>query len=68
MAAEDWRTVKALARELAHVPISEPQVRWWIFNAESNGLAGALIRRQGRIFIDKPAFERWLVTGQARPS
>lgn len=38
------------------------QVRWWIFNAESNGLsdAGAIVRMPRRVFIDADRFFDWL--------
>jgi hypothetical protein len=65
MAVENLRTVKALAGELAHVPLTESALRWYIFKAEENGLAGALVKRGGRVFVDKPAFERWMFTGSA---
>lgn len=39
---------------------SEATIRWWIFNAETNGFNRCLIRIGGRIFIDRNAFEAWL--------
>lgn len=65
MAVDNIRTVKTLAGELRHVPISEASLRWQILHAEENGLAPALIRRAGRVFVDKQAYERWLFTGSA---
>lgn len=65
-AITNLRTVKALAEELRHVPISEGALRYYIFKADENGLAPALVRRAGRVFIDRPAFERWMFTGSAK--
>jgi hypothetical protein len=39
---------------------SEATIRWWIFNAATNGFNRCLIRIGGRIFIDRNAFEAWL--------
>jgi hypothetical protein len=39
---------------------SEATIRWWIFNAETNGFNRCLIRIGGRVFIDRSAFEAWL--------
>ena len=47
-------------------PFTSPQVRWWIFQAEQNGLqkSGALVRIGRRVYIDIDAFERWIDSQQ----
>lgn len=35
-------------------------IRGWIFNADRNGFSACIIRVQGRVLIDRQAFERWL--------
>jgi len=39
MKLEHLKTVKQLAG--AHEALTEPMIRWWIFNAESNGFKPA---------------------------
>jgi hypothetical protein len=41
--------------------LTEGQVRWWIHNADQNGLAaaGAIIRVGRCIFLDVDAMDRW---------
>ena len=39
---------------------SEATLRWWVFNAESNGLKCALLKVGGRVYIDLDQFEQWL--------
>lgn len=51
-------TVKQLAK--LNPAFSESTIRWWIFNAVSNGFNECLIRMKRRIYIDRLAFERWL--------
>lgn len=53
------RTVADFAKD---GPFTENQLRWMIFQAERNGLAGtgALIRLSRRVYIDVDAFDRWL--------
>jgi len=52
------RTVKQLAQEAPFT--TESTIRWWIYQAASNGFAAALIKIGGRIYIDKTAFNKWL--------
>jgi hypothetical protein len=56
------RNLKSVAKLASSGPFSEGQLRWWIFNAEQNGLAasGAIVRVQRRIYVDVDAFERWI--------
>lgn len=59
MAFNNLKTVQQFA---ADSPFSESQVRWWIFQAEQNGLAkaGAIKRIGRRVYIDPDAFDRWI--------
>lgn len=52
------RTVQQIADECPAITVG--QLRWWIFNAESNGLSAALVRVGGRVYIDTEAFNAWL--------
>lgn len=56
-------TVAALAKDPAN-PFTEAQLRWFIFNAATNGLDRLdAIRRVGRrVYIDVPTFHKWLGT------
>ena len=54
----DLRTVRQLAS--MNPAFSQASLRWMIFNAETNGLDRALIKRGRRVLIDVPEFERWL--------
>lgn len=51
------KTVKAFCDG---TPFSESQLRWWIFNAESNGLAPAIVRIGKRVYIDVEQFDEWV--------
>jgi hypothetical protein len=44
-------------------PFSEPQIRWWLHNAATNGMKelGVVVRVGGRrIYIDLDAFSAWI--------
>ena len=58
MNAQSALTVTQLAE--LNPAFSEATIRWWIFNAETNGFHKCLIRIGGRVFIDRHAFEVWL--------
>ncbi len=62
--AKQYRTVAQFATENT---FTEPQLRWWIFHAESNGLSeqGAIKRIGRRVYIDPEAFDRWIDSQQA---
>ena len=62
------RTLKTVAAFAADSPFTEAQVRWWIFNEQSNRLAqhGATVRLGRRVYIDPAAFERWIDAQQAQ--
>ena len=61
--ARQYRTVAQYATETV---FTEPQLRWFIFNAESNGLSkqGAIKRIGRRVYIDPEAFDRWIDSQQ----
>lgn len=61
------RNLQSVAQFCAEGPFTENQIRWWIFNAASNGLAGAeaLVRVGRRVYIDVDGFERWLTAQNA---
>jgi len=54
----ELRTVKQLASEAPFV--TESKLRWWIFHADTNGMAPALIKIGGRVYIDRTEFNKWL--------
>jgi hypothetical protein len=58
VALENLMTVKQLAA--AYPAFTEPMIRWWIFNANTNGFNVCIIRIGGRVLIDRAAFEHWL--------
>ena len=62
------RNLQSVAQFSATTPFSTDQLRWWIFNAASNGLgaAGAVIRIGRRVYIDVDAFDSWIT--QQNPS
>lgn len=43
-------------------PFTSGQLRWWIFQAEHNGLARckAIVRVGRRVYVDPQGFERWI--------
>lgn len=49
-------TVAQLAKGTIY---TEAQCRWWIFNAERNGLASAIERAGCRVLIDPDKFATW---------
>ena len=56
---KNLRTVKQLAENAAPI-ITEGKLRWWIFHAERNGFAAAIVRIGGRVYIDRNIFNQWL--------
>ena len=60
------RTVKQIVENAAPI-ITEGKMRWWIFNADKNGLGKALIRIDGRLYIDVDAFNNWLESHRDDP-
>jgi hypothetical protein len=61
---EMQRNLKSVAQFAADSPFTEAQVRWWIFNATSNGLQSAVVRIGRRVYIDVDAFAAWIEAQQ----
>ncbi|GAB2663003.1 hypothetical protein GCM10027193_16580 [Arenimonas aestuarii] len=62
----DLHTVEQFA---AKTPFSAGQLRWWIHNAETNGLAShsAIVRVGGRrVYIDPEGFDAWISSQNTR--
>lgn len=55
---ENLITVKELAGTASY--LSESTIRWWIFNADLNGLSASLVKIGGRVYIDIASFNEWL--------
>jgi hypothetical protein len=57
--ARDLKTVSQFASGSVW---TEPQLRWMLFHAVSNGLAdaGAVVRVGRRVYIDVDGFDAWL--------
>jgi len=56
------RNLQTVAQFSASGPFTQNQLRWWIFNAATNGLneSGAVVRVQRRIYIDVDRFDGWI--------
>lgn len=58
MVSDNIISVKGLAE---HIPVfTESMIRWWIFNADKNGLNKCLIKIGGRVYVDLLEFNEWL--------
>ena len=57
------RSIKELASP--NSPFSEASLRWMVFQAEQNGLGGAIVRVGRRVLIDVDAFDEWLASGRS---
>jgi len=56
------RNLQSVAAFAANTPFTQNQLRWWIFQSQSNGLAetDAIVRVQRRVYIDVDRFETWI--------
>lgn len=54
------RNLKSVTQFAADSPFTEAQLRWWIFNASTNGLQSAVVRIGRRVYIDVDAFAAWV--------
>ena len=56
------RNLKTVPNFAADGPFTEGQIRWFIFNAQSNGLAAAaaVVRVGRRVYLDVDKFETWI--------
>jgi len=59
------RTVKQLVAEAPF--LTEQMLRWYIFHAQTNGLASAIIKISNRIYIDRKAFQTWIESHRLAP-
>ena len=60
------RKLQTVAAFASGSPFTEAQVRWWIFNEKHNGMTdhGVVVRIGRRVYIDVPAFDRWVEAQQ----
>lgn len=58
------RRLRSVSQFASEHPFTEPQLRWWIFQAAHNGMsdAGAIVRLGRRVYIDADGFERWIAS------
>ncbi|MEX5514947.1 DNA-binding protein [Pseudophaeobacter sp. 1A09344] len=62
---KDLRTVKQLVIE---TPIlTEAKLRWYIFHAETNGMASSIVKISNRVYIDRVAFATWVESHRLVP-
>lgn len=62
---KELRTVKQLANE---TPIlTEAKLRWYIFHAETNGMASSIVKISSRVYIDSVAFASWVESHRLAP-
>lgn len=56
------RVLKSISQFASGTAFTEPQLRFWIFQASRNGLAdaGAVVRVGRRVYIDVDGFDAWL--------
>ena len=56
------RNLQTVAQFANGTPFTEGQIRWWIFQADNNGMADAdvVVRIGRRVYIDTDAFEQWI--------
>lgn len=62
------RTLKTVPQFADGGPFTEGQLRFWIFEAERNGLAacGGVVRVGRRVYVDVDGFERWIAAQNER--
>jgi len=63
---EDLRTVKQLVSEIPF--LTDQKLRWYIFNAETNGLLFAIVKISNRIYIDRIEFANWVESHRMAPA
>lgn len=61
------RTLKSVAAFAADGPLTEPQVRWQIFNSATNGMdkLGVIVRIGRRVYLDVDRYDEWVDAQQA---
>lgn len=62
------RHLKTVSQFASESPWTEAQLRWFIFNSGTNGMAaaGAVVRVGRRVFLDVDGFDRWVESQQER--
>lgn len=55
---QNLRTVAQLVAETSW--LTEGKIRWFLFHRDTNGLAAAVVRIGGRLYIDLDKFQAWL--------
>lgn len=57
-----YSTVRKLPTlpEYENAELSEGGIRWWIFNAETNGFDDCILRVGSKLLIILPRFDKWL--------
>ncbi len=60
------RTLRTVSQFASASAFSEAQLRWFIFNAATNGLqaAGGIVRIGRRVYISEEGFDRWIAAQQ----
>jgi hypothetical protein len=58
MDSSRYLTIKQVAAR--YPAFSEQSLRWLVFNAATNGMAGVVIRIGRRVLIDTKAFQEWI--------
>ncbi len=61
---DDICTLTHFLKRFGHIA-TESQIRWWIFNRESNGIeaSGAIIKKGGRWYVNIPSLRDWILAG-----
>lgn len=56
------RNLQSVSQFATASPFTQDQLRWWIFHAGQNGLAGvgAIVRVGRRVYLDVDRFDDWL--------
>ena len=56
------RRLQTVSQFAAERGFTEPSIRWWIFNAATNGMQtlGVVMRIGRRVYIDPDKFDTWL--------
>jgi len=62
---DDIMTLKKFTSRYEDV-VSEPTMRWQLFNRETNGLSdsGAVFKHGGRWFVCVPRYRKWILSGE----
>ena len=56
------RNLKTIPEKAAQGPFTEGQLRWFVFQAATNGLAAAdaVVRVGRRVYLDDDRFDDWI--------